>query len=433
LSAAIGGYFLQRAYSTVMTVVPVVSDSGEQGMLVRYGPLATLIAVVALSHVGGLVKGIEIRHRLWLALLALWTIGLLVVGLTHGNPRYYLLVDLEVMLVLLCGILLGAQPEVWPLLLRAYSWVFALGIPIVLLGLFQLDLVSMRFGGKFTAEAYDSQYLLWPVGFFVLLYGSLSRLRTRGVVLLTFGMCLLEQVLFQKRAPTGRLLTFLALTVVLLVMDRRQGLRRLVALPRLVMSGAVAVIVCATVLGLSVPDMTDAFVLRVTQSQGQQASSFDNARFEFAGRLLDALQGSERWFGRGFGGYLVDSTFGYYILTGEGALVRGAASIEIGHTWAILKGGFVFLVVFNLPFLAALARGVAWRRLNPLDRAAWAFVATTVAFLFTESLMTHPNQLYWLLVGAAIGRLVMSRRAARVDPERLAPPGLGRRGGAVRS
>ena len=419
LGLAIGGYFVQRGYSTIMVLVPLVNDAGEQGMLVRYGPLAALIGAVMLAPFDGLLRGIDLKHRPWLALLALWTVGLLVVGLMHGNPRYYLLIDLEVMVVLLSGILLGARSEVWPVLERAYSWVFALGIPVVLLGLFRLDLVDMRFGGKFTAEAYDSQYLLWPVGFFVMLYGSLPRGRARALVLLAFGMCVLEQVLFQKRAPTGRLLAFLGFAVVLMVMKPGRGLRRLAALPALLIGGALAVGVFSVVLGLSLSDVTDSFALRLTQAQGEQASSLENARFGFAARLLDSLAGSERWFGKGLGGYLVDSTFGYYVLTGQGTLVRGAASIEIGHTWSILKGGFVFLIVFNLPFAAALARGFAWRRLDPLDRAAWAFVATTVAFLFTESLMTHPNQLYWLLAGAAVGRLIMARReppVARDEP-----------------
>ena len=407
---AIAGFVVHRGYSTLVVYAPFGADPEVLPSWLRYGPMVAL-AMAVFSTTGGVFSRIRQDVRPWLWILAVWSTGLAIGGVVAQNPRYYYMLDFELTWMLFVGLMIGSRDELWPYIRRAYLVAFAFAIPIVLLGLLELDLTIREFGGKFLAISYESQYLLWPTSFFLLLHATEKNRTARTLVVAAFALALFEQLLFQKRAPMARLLI---LAVCALYVSGREGRRQIVRSVTVAIAISVGIAIALSLtlwaLNLEFGRLTDAFISRATGLQGIEATSLQNARFQYALLLVRSLDGLSLWWGKGFGGYVLNPAFGFTILTSQGDLANGAAMIEVGHTWAILKGGIFFAILFNLPLLAALSNLKALVSPNAYDRAAWIFVAVTAAFMIAETLMSHPHQLSWLLTAACMGRLLREPR-----------------------
>ena len=261
--------------------------------------------------------------------------------------------------------------------------------------------------------AYRTQGALafWPL---LLLTARARRPRTMALVFAGVFFVLAQQVLFQKRAPTLRVL--LGLLVFLLVLPplwsraaaawtgARERRVRIVFLA----TGALALAVALTL----APWLFQGQLAGLFQRMSGQAYSggpaamltWENERFFEAGMFLSTLEPSDWVLGRGFGGHFVADEPGWGVWLDD-LQEFGRRQLHVGLLMPFFKGGLALSLVYYAGLLLALSR-VRLALATPLGAAAFFIVLLHSLFLLQEGWFIMSASFDLTMVGLCLGWLL---------------------------
>jgi hypothetical protein len=254
------------------------------------------------------------------------------------------------------------------------------------------------------------QVLIYPTLFYIYLFKYRARRLDKVIIMATFVLFIIEQILFQKRLPSVRIIftLFLMTYIQNLAVNPsfwtffRNAIKRvlLIGLP----VGA-AILIISNIFGLRITDSLKLYNERVTGKYGFVHNLVYDTRYYIGAVVVENLVTSYSFIlGKGFGGYLLDPRLYWTVDTGEGQF-NGTTQIEIGQTWPVWKGGLLFWISINALYIS-LAKRFRKYRSSQFSLTCWAFVLTQFIFLMGENIWTGPYQLFIILIGASIGHLL---------------------------
>jgi hypothetical protein len=400
----------------------------SQAGLLSVGLLVPAVVSYGL-RAGSLFGRLTSGGRLWAGTLLALATGLFAYGWAGQDYGItFVLHDLAPYLVLVCMAILGSMDQVWADL---DPWMLALFLGAVVVnaigmtGMTQVVTEAQpddRAGIGIVAYRTQQALAFWPILFLT------ARLRRRWVALLLFAsVCfvLAQQILFQKRAPTVRIL--LVVVLFLFVLPRLRPPR--VAWPagseRWVRTAFAGVAALAVVAGLTAAPwlfrgQLAGLTERISGSRygGGAAGmlTYQNERFYEVGMFADTLEPQHWVIGRGFGGYFVppDPAWGVWL---DDVQEFGRRQLHVGALMPFFKGGLVLSIAFYSGLVAALARG---RRLlrEPFAAAAFFVLLIQAVFLMQESNFVMSMSYDVTLMALCTGYLLSLER--RPPPEERA-------------
>lgn len=387
---------------SVALLVPAVATYGLRGG----GPL------------GNLVDG----ARLWAALVLGLAATLFFFGWLGKGYRINAVVqDLCPYLVLVAAVVLGSMSPVFAELDRPLLVLLVAALVVNAVGMTQMTNVVFQENAEDRAGigivAYRTQGALafWPLLF---LTARARRARDAFLVYCAVFFVLGQQILFQKRAPTVRIL--LVVSVFLFVLPRLRW-RSPVSRGRggwatFAGAGLLAVVVGLGAAPWLLKGQLSGLVHRMSGESYRGGAAgmltWENERFFEAGLFLRTVQPEELVLGRGFGGYFVPNTGRWGTFTEDvGEVVR--RQLHVGALMPFFKGGLALALVFYAGLAYALARG---RRFlgEPLAAAAFFVVLVRALFLVLEGWFIMSVSFDIVMVGLCMGHLLSRERGARL-------------------
>jgi hypothetical protein len=276
------------------------------------------------------------------------------------------------------------------------------------------DHAEDRAGISIVAYRTQGALAFWPLLF---LTARLRRTRAAFLIYASVFFVLAQQILFQKRAPTLRVLLFALLFLVVLprlqrrtpAHDRRRGW------PAFAAAGA---LVLAVSLGAAPWLFEGQLEGLLNRLSGQRYSggaagmlTWENERFYEAAMFLRTLEPHELVLGRGFGGHFVPDTPGWGVYMDDlNAVAR--RQLHVGALMPFFKGGLALAVVYYAGLAFALVRG---RRFldEPMAAAAFFVVLLHALFLLQEGWFIMSACFDLVMVGLCMGYLLSRERGAR--------------------
>jgi hypothetical protein len=382
--------------------------------------LLLVAAVVYGLRAGNPLGQLVDAGRLWLVLVT----GLAAVLFLYGwqvkgyrlNPVAH---DLCPYLVLVGAVVLGSLSRVWVDLDRPLLVLLVAALVVNALGMTQMtDVVFEGFAedrAGIGIVAYRTQGALafWPLLFLT------ARMRGAAASFLVYAsvfFVLAQQILFQKRGPSVRVLLFVL--VFLLVLPRLQRLRPAAGGRGGLAAFTAAFAVVATVALSAAPWLFEGQLSGLMRRMSGERYSggpaamltWQNERFFEAGMFLRTLEPQEYVLGRGFGGHFVPDTPGWGVYMEDlDAVAR--RQLHVGALMPLFKGGLALALVYYAGTAAALARG---RRFlgEPLAGAAFFVVLIHALFLLQEGFFIMSVAFDLVMVGLCMGYLLSKEREA---------------------
>jgi hypothetical protein len=367
--------------------------------------LAVIISIGMSEEDGGLFPAVSQK---WIVLLVLSILLMSAVGLYLNNPLYLFYIDFEGVIILFGSILLGARRKNWEhidrlvILLLAYAVIVnAASLPLI------------RSIAREDAEhsvTNKLQVLLWPVMSYIYLFKYRARRLDKIIIMSAFVLFIIEQVLFQKRMPSIRIIfTLLLMTYIQNISTNPNFWSYLGTVVKRVMLFFIPVIIGGLIItntvGLKMSDSLKMLNERATGKYGFVRTVIYDGRVYITYVVLqDIITDYSFILGKGFGGYIIDSRLHYFV-EAEGGQFNGTSQIEIGQTWPVWKGGLLFWLSINALYLSLAFSFRKYRNSN-FSLACWAFVLTQFVFLMGDNIWTSPLQIYLILLGASIGHLL---------------------------
>jgi hypothetical protein len=378
---------------------------------------AVLVYGLRAGHpLGGLVDG----ARLWVVAVAGLAMALFVYGWQVRGYRIQPVAhDLCPYLVVLGAAVLGSLSRAWADLERPLVALLLAALVVNALGMTEItDVVSEDFAedrAGISILAYRTQGALafWPLLF---LTARQRRPAAAFLVYVSVFFVLAQQILFQKRGPSVRVLLFVL--VFLLVLPRlRRGRAATPATRGWAAFAGAGAVVAAVALG-SAPWLFEGQLAGLLQRlSGERYSggaaamlTWQNERFFEAGMFLRTLEPQELVLGRGFGGHFVPDTprWGVYMDDLDSVARR---QLHVGGLMPFFKGGLALALVYYAGLVLALARG---RRFldEPLAAAAFFVVLLHAVFLLQEGWFIMSAAFDLVMVGLCMGHLLSRERGA---------------------
>jgi hypothetical protein len=393
--------------------------------------VALLLPVVASYglQAGSLFGTLVPPARLWVSVVLVVTSGLFVYGwLFCGFAINAVVHDFAPYLVVLAAVVLGSIRRAWADVDPFLVALFAAALVVNAVAMTDMTTIVSEADADVRAArevlGYRTQ---WALAFWPLLFLT-ARLRSPRVALLVYAglfFILGQQVLFQKRSPTVRVLLFMLIFVVVLprLARRTSGFgRRVVGAPRPVTSeartaamlagvGALALIVALA----SAPWLfrgQAAGLARRLSGQAYEGGAaamlvWENERFHEARLFLRTVEPHEVVFGRGFGGYFVaEPGWGAWM---EDLHKVASRNLHVGVLMPFFKGGLLLSLAYYSGLALALARGR--RQLgDPFAAAAFFVLLLHALFLLQESWFSLSSSFDHVMVGLCMGYLLSFER-----------------------
>jgi len=397
--------------------------------------LAGILSVgLLLAAVG--VYGLRVGHplgrlvdgaRLWVvvasglaALLALY--GWRIKGYRLNAVAH----DLCPYLVILGAVVLGSLSRVWADLERPLLALLLVALVVNVVGMTQItDVVSEDYAedrAGIGVVAYRTQGALafWPL---LLLTARKRRAAAAFLVYAAVFFVLAQQILFQKRGPSVRVLLFVL--VFLLVIPRLVRWRPGPGGQRSLLAFAAAGAVVATVALGAAPWLFEGQLAGLLQRlSGERYSggaaamlTWQNERFFEAAMFLRTLEPEELPLGRGFGGHFVPDTPGWGVYMDDLDTVA-RRQLHVGGLMPFFKGGLALALVYYSGLVLALARGRLFLA-EPLAAAAFFVVLLHALFLLQEGWFIMSAAFDLVMVGLCMGHLLSRERGVRPQPAPL--------------
>jgi hypothetical protein len=422
--------FLVQHLGNGVTAVASFAGIASVALLV---PAVLIYGLRAEGPLGNLVDG----GRLWAALV----VGLAWVLFLYGwmvkdyrlNPVVH---DLCPYLIIVSAAALGSSSRVFADLDRPLLALLLAALVVNALGMTQMtDVVSEdyaedRAGIGIVAYRTQGALAFWPLLF---LTARQRRPRAAFLVYSAVFFVLAQQILFQKRSPTVRILLFVLVFLFVLprLLGRSPESRENRGWVTFATAGVLALVVALSVAPWLFEGQLAGLLNRLS---GQRYSggaagmlTWENERFYEAGMFLRTLEPHEIVLGRGFGGYFVPDTPGWGVYMEDlNAIAR--RQLHVGGLMPFFKGGLALALVYYAGLVFALARG---RRFlgEPLAAAAFFVVLLHSMSLLQEGWFMMSGSFDIVMVGLCMGHLLSSERGALPDGRRRPVPWAPRREG----
>ncbi len=378
---------------------------------------------------GDLLGDLIVPARLWaVGVVALATLLFLYGWLGKEYAVTAALHDLAPYLVVVASVILGSIPRVW----QDMEWVvfalFAAGLVVNGFGMTEIaHVVSESYAEDRAGVATVAYRTQGALAFWPLLLLTARRRRTATVLLIFSGVLfvLAQQILFQKRAPTVRIVLFLVVFLVVLPPLLRAGASALSAAAErrirvLFLGTAAAALVVAV--GLA-PWLFRGQLTGLGQRLSGQAYeggapamlTWENERFFEAAMFLHTLAPQDLVLGRGFGGYFVPDAPGWGVWLDD-VQEFGRRQLHVGALMPLFKGGLALVTVYYMALVLALSRGLHALS-DPFSAAAFFVLLLHAVFLLQEGWFIMSVAFDLVMVGICMGHLLAVRRVApRVPP-----------------
>jgi hypothetical protein len=378
-------------------------------------PAATIYGLRADGPLGNLVDG----ARLWAVLLLGLSLLLFFYGWAVKGYRLNPVVhDLCPYLVIVGAVVLGSMSRVFADLDRPLLALLVVALVVNALGMTEItDVVSEieaedRAGIAIIGYRTQGALAFWPLLFLT------ARQRRPVAAFLAYSavfFVLAQQILFQKRGPSVRVLLFVVVFVFVLprlVRPRSpEGRRSSVTFAS---AGALALAVSLTAAPWLFEGQLAGLMKRISGQayEGGAAGmlTYENERFFEAGMFLRTLEPEELLLGRGFGGYFIPQVEGWGGLM-EDLGVVARRQLHVGGLMPFFKGGLALFVSYYAALALALARGRRFLA-QPVAAAAFFVLVIHALFLTLEGWFIMSSSFDLLMVGLCMGYLLSRERDA---------------------
>lgn len=344
----------------------------------------------------------------WIVLFVLSILLMTAMGLYLGNSLFLFYPDFEGVVILFGSMLLGARPKNWEYLDKLMLLLLAYGLVMNIASLPMIKSIMREdTEGSVTNKL---QVLIYPALFYIYLFKYRVRWLDKLIIMSTFVLFIIEQILFQKRLPSVRILftLFLMTYIQNLTTNPNFGNFLRMVIKRALLIGipvTAAIFIISSTVGLRIADSLKLYNERVTGKYGFVHNLVYDSRYYIGAVVVEDLITSKSFIlGKGFGGYLLDPRLYWTVDTGEGQF-NGTTQIEIGQTWPVWKGGLLFWISINALYISLAKRFRKYRN-SQFSLTCWAFVLTQFIFLIGENIWTGPYQLFIILIGVSIGHLL---------------------------
>ena len=300
-------------------------------------------------------------------------------GILHRSMLTYIFADTWIHTVILLFLILGQYDQLWEDIEKPLVILFWIGFAIVIVGLFRptvefvrggADIGEIQAGGRGLVGTlgYDTKALLsfWPICFMLAYFRpNIDKWKILGIS--TAMAYLILQILFLKRAPSVRVLTYFIMVV--LISRPLAGYTKNGTTILLLLGGVIIVIAFAN---------TEVLLQRFKEAE-------NITRFREAGAMLQDIKGLDVFIGRGMGGSYIPPEgwkAGTLIINKYGEM--GNISAHIGVLVLYLKGGLL-LIFLHLLLVVPLFRrkGRAWYN-NRANLAAISILPIWLLFRLIE-------------------------------------------------
>ena len=349
-----------------------------------------------------------LESQKWIVLFVLSILLMSAVGLYLNNPIGLFYMDFEGVMILFGSLLLGARRKNWEYIDKLILLLLAYGLILNIASLPMIKSVLREdTEGSVTNKL---QVLIYPTLFYIYLFKYRARRLDKVIIMATFVLFIIEQILFQKRLPSARIIFTLFLMTYIQNLATNPSFWNYLhtVIKRVLLIGvpvAVAILIISNIFGLRITESFKVYNERVTGKYGVVHNLVYDTRYYIGAVVVEDRITSKSFIrGKGFGGYLLDPRLYWTVDTGEGQF-NGTTQIEIGQTWPVWKGGLLFWIGINALYISLAKRFRKYRN-SQFSLACWAFVLTQFIFLMGENIWTGPYQFFIILIGASIGHLL---------------------------
>lgn len=309
------------------------------------------------------------------------------------------------------ALLMGFRREYFNTIKKAMMLFLTFGIAFNFYSLFTTDTFIRAFVEEKTLT-YKLQYMLLPAFYYLMFYQELDR-REKRIVLFSFFFYALEQVIFQKRLPTIRVIACLVFYLFSIYLFVEGGLK-LSSLFRRICLISLGLLVFAqffTFLGFDVSQYGELLIERFYKSGSIQETSDEDARWLIGDSFYESLQKSGHFFsGRGIGSVVYDNTF--TMSDENGRPYRSSA--EMGIPTILLKGGFPLLIFFGyILFRFVLKFKTVTKNIYLFGN--WATVIIWFMFLYAEGFIGNNYSPFEMLLAYSIGFVLSNPSNYRIN------------------
>lgn len=322
--------------------------------------------------------------------------------------------DLFVYLRFFICVLIGFQREYYTTIKKAMMILLVFGVAVNFLSLFSSD-TFVRSMLEEKSLAYKLQYILLPSFFYLFQLDSLTR-KEKIIVLSAVILYFLEQILFQKRLPTFRVITTLIFYFysIKLLTKGKFGTKLIVRRFLIFSISVFLTVQLFALVGFNISEYGGLLFDRFFNEGTVGETIADDSRWKIGETFYQNLEKTNEYFsGRGIGSVIYDNTFLFEDTSGRS--YRSAA--EMGLPTMLLKGGIVLIGLFALILIKFIGLFKVCRKDEYLF-GAWATVIIWFIFLYSEGFIGNLLSVFEILLGYSIG-MVLS--AASQNGKRFIP------------
>jgi hypothetical protein len=312
--------------------------------------------------------------------------------------------DLFIYLRFFICILIGFQREFYTTIKKAMMIVLFFGVIANVLSLFSSD-TFIRSLIEEKSLTYKIQYILIPGFFYLFQFDKLNKNEKR-IVIASVTIYALEQVLFQKRLPTLRVLITLLIYIYSIGLFGKSGISSRIIVQRIFIFvfGIFFAVQLFALLGFDISEYFELLVERFYKEDTVEDTIDEDERWKIGEAFYEALQNSNEFFsGRGIGSVIYDNSF--LMNDSMGRSYRAAA--EMGLPTILLKGGVIFVGIFVLILIKVTQLYKVCRK-NEYLFAAWVTVMVWFIFLYAEGFIGNLLSMNEILLGYSIGLVLSS-------------------------
>lgn len=391
-------YFGFYAISPLIGSYKILPDIFFSQQLVWIGDLLLALAAFASKR-----KGPK-QNNFIIVIFSAFMIFMVLNGILEtDNIRIVFITDLQIYIRFFLMLILGFRWIAFMEIKKAAMVILVAGVICNLISLsFNTNYLRDQFAlGLEKPIVYQIQYVLLPSCLYIFLYDKLTR--TEKVIIATaFTLCAIEQLIFQKRLPTTRILLTLSVFLSLPLIfsnDISNFVQKLFKRIGIIISVLLCGIIILVYFGFSFNLYYDALVQRFFQKGDLRETIEDDTRWEIGEVFYEQLSAQNDFIsGRGFGGVVYDFNFQFQ----DDANNSYRPNSEMGIPTLILKGGIFFAIYWGIVLIIILARSRICFK-NNYSFALWAHAIIWFIFFYGEGFVSNlynPNELF---VGYAIG------------------------------
>jgi len=297
-------------------------------------------------------------------------------------------------------ILIGFHREFFTTIKKAMFIILTTGILANIFGIFSADTFVRALVEEKTL-AYKMQYMLIPAFYYLFIYDKLT-LYEKRIVIIAISLYAVEQILFQKRLPTVRVILYLVAYIYslkILTQSAKFSFNVILKKVFLFVLGFSVFIKILTFIGFNIGDYFDLLIQRFYSSETVGDTIEEDARWEIGEIFYESLWNSGEFFtGRGLGSVVYHDSF---LKDDENGFAYRSGS-EMGLPTMFLKGG-IFLIGLFAVYLFKILKLYKKTKTNIYLYTSWVMVIIWFIFLYAEGFIGHFYNPHEILLAYSFG------------------------------